>query len=92
MLPAFIQYGVDSAEATLASLLGVPRQFSTPFADQYKTRHGDLQPDGAGVFREFVENADVGRWTGVVASSSLAGKITPEDARTVFRQMQGMSG
>lgn len=89
MLPAYIQYGVHTPEATVASLLGVPRQFAESFADEFRTLFGPLEPAGASKFRAFVEDADEGRWQSIVKRAGLT-DIDPRDAMLVFRQMQGL--
>ncbi|MFY0523504.1 DEAD/DEAH box helicase [Archangium gephyra] len=89
MLPAYIQYGVHSPEAAVASLLGVPRAFSQAVGDEFRHTHGALTPSEASKFKAFVETADVARWERIVTRSSL--KVRADDLRTIWRQMQGIA-
>lgn len=90
MLGAYIQYGVNTPEAAVASLLGVPRQFAEPFGAAYRERNGELSPQDTPAFKNFVEQAGNDLWDNVTARSTLAGKVAPEDVRVVWRQMQGL--
>lgn len=90
MLPSYIQYGVHTPEAAVAALLGIPRQFAEPFAEIYRKKHGSLQPEHAGRFKDFVEAADSATWKSVVSNSSVP-EISSDDARLVVRQMQGFA-
>lgn len=92
MLPAYIQHGVRTPEAAVASLFGVPRQFAEPFGALYRERHGQLTPDRTPEFLTFVEGADAGLWREATNRSALSHAIDPEDARVVWRQMQGLEG
>lgn len=40
MLPAFIQYGVNSPEAVMASIMGVPRHAATGISEVYRRKNG----------------------------------------------------
>jgi succinate dehydrogenase flavin-adding protein (antitoxin of CptAB toxin-antitoxin module) len=91
MLPAFIQYGVRTPEAALASLLSVPRQFAEAVGAEYRERHGTLSPEEAGVFKKFIEDADAQLWSAIVARSPMADQIDPSDVRAVWRQIQGIA-
>ena len=44
MLPAYIQYGVRSPEAAVASVLGIPRQFAESAGEIFRAEHGQLTP------------------------------------------------
>lgn len=90
MLPSYIQYGVNTPEAAVASLFGLPRQFAEPMGLEFRARHGPLSPEETKAFQEFVESADTGTWDRVVQRSPLAGAIRGSDARSVWRQMQGL--
>jgi hypothetical protein len=90
MLPSYIQYGVHSPEAAVASLLGVPRQLAEPVAAAFRTTHGELAPEKASTFKEFVEKADVAVWRAAVLDSRLAAHLDPSDVRMMWRQMQGL--
>jgi helicase len=90
MLPSYIEHGVRTPEAAVASLLSVPRQLAETFADEYRTRSGPLTPEGAPAFREYLERTDAQTWRRVVEGSSLAGHVDSDDVRTVWRQMQGL--
>jgi hypothetical protein len=91
MLPAYIQYGVRTPEAAVASLLGVPRAFAEAMGQEYRARWGTLTPENARDFRGFVEAADTADWTSVVRRSGLGG-VEAADLRAVVRQMQGVTG
>ncbi|MGH7509809.1 MAG: DEAD/DEAH box helicase [Gemmatimonadales bacterium] len=90
MLPAYIQHGVRTPEAAVASLFGVPRQFAEPFGALYRERYGQLTPDRTPEFLTFVEDADIGLWQEATQRSSLSDSIDPSDVRVVWRQMQGL--
>lgn len=89
MLPAYIQYGVHSPEAAVASLLGVPRQFAEPIAAEFRKQHGTLKPEDASKFKSYVEQADNRIWELAVSQSSMANSVDPADVRSVWRRMQG---
>jgi hypothetical protein len=69
MLPAFIQYGVKTPEAALASLLSVPRQLAEPFGVEFRKKHGAMKPEESSAFKVFLEEADLESWGNVVAQS-----------------------
>lgn len=89
MLGAYIQFGVKTPEAAVASLLGIPRELAEGFGSEYRAAHGTLTPDRAPFFRSFVEDANTERWESVVERVGLS--INPEDVRMVWRQMQGLA-
>jgi helicase len=91
MLPSFIQYGVRTPEAAVASLLGIPRQFAEPVGAEYREKFGSLTPDATSQFRDFVESSDAAVWSQIVSRSELAGEIDPQDVRQVWRKMSGLS-
>lgn len=91
MLPAYIQYGVHTPEAVVASLFSVPRQLAEPMGSIYREEHGKLSPDTSSQFRDFIETADSTTWSKVVSRSSLANSVSAADLRTVWRQMQGLT-
>ncbi|MCT7973659.1 DEAD/DEAH box helicase [Laspinema olomoucense] len=88
MLAAYIQYGVRTPEAAVASLLGVPRPFAEAFSEEYRQKFGQLRPLDASQFKEFVESADEQRWNAVVERAEVE-SISSSDMRRVVRQMQG---
>ncbi len=90
MLGAYIQFGVSTPEAAVASLLGVPRQFAEAFGTEYRERAGKLTPERAPEFKRFVENADVLAWRSVTERTPLAEHVDAADVRSVVRQMQGL--
>lgn len=90
MLPSYIQYGVHSPEAAVASLLGIPREFAEAFGSEYIERFGQLSPEKTGAFKTFVEESDEKRWKSVISKSSL-NSVDPGDMNTVFRSMQGIT-
>ncbi len=90
MLPAYIQYGVHSPEAAIASLLSIPRQLAEPFGQEYRRHHGSLAPEQAPLFRAFIEQANSTIWDRVTAESPLSSYADPADLRYVWRQMQGL--
>jgi hypothetical protein len=90
MLPAYIQHGVDTPEAALASLLGVPRNIASGFSNYYRQKVAPIKPADGPKYRAFIEGADVATWTGAIDASSLKGQIDPADIRHVWRKMQGV--
>lgn len=88
MLPAYIQHGVHTPEAAVASLLSIPRQLAEPIGGVYRELYGRLQPAEAGRLRKFVENADVQVWQAAVERSNL--QVSAADVRSVWRQMRGL--
>lgn len=90
MLPAYMQYGVHTPEAAVASLLGVPRPFAEAVGEQYRERSGPLTPENAAAFQSYVESADNAVWDQVIIRSGVQG-VRPADLRKVFRQMQGFT-
>jgi hypothetical protein len=90
MLGAYIQFGVKTPEAAVASLLGVPRQFAEAFGAEYRECQGELTPERTPEFKQFVENADVPAWRRVTERTSLAQHVDASDVRSVVRQMQGL--
>ena len=89
MLPAYVQYGVRTPEAAVASLLGIPRPFAEAFGQEYRFNNGDLQPSEAGEFKSFIESADETRWASVIERSEVP-SISTGDMRKVVREMQGI--
>lgn len=90
MLPAYVQYGVHTPEAAVASLLGVPRPFAEAMGQQYRERSGPLSPENAGAFKTYVESADDATWRQVVERAAVP-DVRSTDIRKVFLQMQGLS-
>ena len=91
MLPAYIQYGVNTPEATVVSLLGLPREFAEPFAEEYRERHGKLVPQNVNSLKDFIFDADEDRWARVVSRRSSTTSVNHSDLRMVWRQMQGLA-
>ena len=90
MLPAYIQYGVHSPEAAIAGLLGVPRQFAEAIGEEFREQHGPIQPESTARLKEYLEGSDQATWNRVVDRSPLSGRIDPDDAWEVWRQIQGL--
>jgi hypothetical protein len=90
MLPAYVQYGVHTPEAAVASLLGVPRPFAESMGQQYRERSGPLIPENAVAFQAYVESADDSIWQQVVERAGVTG-VRSADIRKVFLQMHGMT-
>lgn len=91
MFPSYLQYGVHTPEAAVASLLGVPRAFAESLGDVYRNRFGNLTPNTASRLKSFIEDADVRAWAEIVERSPASG-VNAADLRKVFRQMQGLRG
>jgi helicase len=91
MLPAYIQHGVNTPEAAVAALFGVPRLMAEPIAKTYRQRQGDLTPETVEKFRSFIEHADDSVWDEAVQQSRLHNKIEGKQVRGVWRQMRGLS-
>jgi helicase len=91
MLPAYIQYGVSSPEAVMASILGVPRSAATAIGKVYVNANGPLQSDQSVKFRTFLNGSTPDQWAQAVAGSRLAGKVSPIDLYQVWRRSQGAS-
>jgi hypothetical protein len=92
MLPAYLQHGVDSPEAAVAALVGLPRPLARAAGELWRERKGRLQPGQARELRDFVEGADLGTYADLVERSSWRGAVRPEDAATVVRGMMGRRG
>jgi len=90
MLATYIQYGVHTPEAGLASLLGVPRPFAEAFSEEYRRRFGQLKPSDASQFKAFVESADEQQWNAIAERAEVE-SINPSEVRRVVRQMQGLA-
>lgn len=89
MLPAFIEYGVRTPEAAVASLFNIPRQFAEAFGEEYRFHYGPLHPNRTAHFKTFIESANPYIWDKVVRNSPLADKIDSRDLLRVWKQMQG---
>ncbi|MDN7726281.1 DEAD/DEAH box helicase [Burkholderia gladioli] len=92
MLPAYIQHGVNTPEAAVASLFSVPRLMAEPLATCFRANEGRLSPDNVRRFRTFIEQADEKTWGEALKNSKLAGKVAPAQARAVWRRMRGLDG
>lgn len=90
MLPAYIQYGVNSPASVMAAMLGVPRQAAHAVADQYVARHGALQPDQGARFRTFLETSPVEVWRDALADTRLGSLVSADDLHGVWRDAQGL--
>lgn len=90
MLPAYIQYGVNTPSSVLASILGVPRQLSPRIAARYHEDNGAMKPEDGTKFRNFLETSTVEVWRDALAGTNLAGLVTAEDLRSVWRDAQGL--
>jgi len=91
MLPAYIQYGVHSSEATVASLLQVPRQFAEATAAVYRKQFGNLLPEQALQFKSFLESAKTSTWEAIIKESKFGSVVNPDDLQGVWRQMNGLA-
>ncbi|NNH83559.1 DEAD/DEAH box helicase [Rhizobium laguerreae] len=91
MLPAFIQYGVNSPEAVMASIMGVPRHAATGISEVYRRKNGDLTPDGSSKFKQFLQTSAVEDWAEAIAGTKVGGYVSPTDLRTVWRDAQGLN-
>jgi DEAD/DEAH box helicase len=89
MLPAYIQFGVHTPEAAVASLLGVPRPFAEALGAIYRERSGGITPETASQFRDYVETVNTTGWQEAVERSGIVG-VRSEDLKVVYRQMQGL--
>lgn len=89
MLPAYIQYGVNTPEAAVASLLGVPRSFATAFGDLYREQYGPLTPENVSEFRAFAESAESEVWNQVVERAGIQG-VRAEHIHAVMSELQGV--
>lgn len=90
MLPAYIQHGVNTPEAAVAALFGVPRLMAEPIAATYRNKEGTLTPETVERFRSFIEHADNSVWDEAVKQSRLANKIEGKQVRGVWRKMRGL--
>jgi hypothetical protein len=90
MLPAYIQYGVNSPASVMASILGVPRQLATPIAELYHEHNGALRPEDGTRFRQFLETSSVEMWRDAVSGTAMASAVSPDDLRSVWRDAQGI--
>ncbi len=90
MLPAYIQYGVNSPASVMASILGVPRQLASRLADLYDEANGSLRPEDGAKFRAFLESSPVEVWRDAVTGTRIAELVSAEDLRSVWRDAQGI--
>lgn len=90
MLAAYLQYGVHSPEGTIASLLGVPRQFAEATGVEFRRVNGQLKPEDANKFKDFMNSADETLWASIVKGSTMSETIDPGDVRSVWREMNGL--
>ncbi|MGM5028328.1 DEAD/DEAH box helicase [Tardiphaga sp. 862_B3_N4_1] len=91
MLPAYIQYGVNTPSSVLASILGVPRQVASRIAEQYDAANGAMTPEDGAKFRSFLETSPVEVWRDAVIDTKIASIASPDDLRTVWRDAQGLN-
>lgn len=91
MLPAYIQYGVNSPASVMASILGVPRQLATSIAGLYHEANGALRPEDSAKFRHFLETSPVEIWRDAVKGTAMASSVSAEDLRSVWRDAQGIN-
>lgn len=91
MLPAYIQYGVNSPASVMASILGVPRQLASRIADLYHEENGDLRPEDGAKFRNFLETSSVEIWRDAVTGTPMTDFVSAEDLRSVWRDAQGIN-
>jgi len=90
MLPAYIQYGVNTPGSVLASMFGVPRQAAPGMAAQYLESNGALKVGDNVRFREFLETSSVEVWRDALLGSRVDGLVSPSDMRQVWRDAQGL--
>ncbi|AGS25654.1 DEAD/DEAH box helicase [Rhizobium etli] len=91
MLPAFIQYGVNSPEAVVASIMGVPRHAATGISEVYRRRNGNLTPEGSRQFRAFLQESVVEDWAEAIEGTTVGTYVSADDLRTVWRDAQGLN-
>jgi hypothetical protein len=91
MLGSYIEHGVDTPEAAVASLLGMPRHFAIPFAREYREEHGKMSVEDTKQFREFLESADEDRWEQILDAVALPEDVSAEDAQRVWNKLSGVS-
>ena len=90
MLPAYIQYGVGNPESVVAALMGVPRAAAPSIAAIYVEKNGPLKPETGNDFRSFLENRTPDTWSAALDKTKLAGRVSAEDFRQVWRDSQGL--
>jgi hypothetical protein len=90
MLPAYIQYGVNTPSSVLASILGVPRQVASRIAELYDATNGVLKPEDGTKFRTFLETSPVEVWRDALSGTRIADLASPDDIRSVWRDAQGL--
>ncbi|UIY40815.1 DEAD/DEAH box helicase [Methylobacterium radiotolerans] len=91
MLPSYIQYGVNTPEAVLAVLLGIPRAVSAGVAEAYTSKFGKVSPQDTRKFRSFMTASDDDFWESAIIKSKMAGRVRAEDLRAVWRAAQGLA-
>lgn len=79
MLPAYLQFGVSTPEAAVASLLGVPRPLAEAVGQVWREERGVLTPENAGELRRMVEGADEATWGRVLKRSPWADTLDASD-------------
>lgn len=90
MLPAYIQYGVNTPASVLAAMFGIPRQAAPGIAAQYAARNGAPKPGDNARFRAFLETSSVEVWRDAISGSRVDGLVSPADLRQVWRDAQGL--
>lgn len=91
MLPAFIQYGVNSPEAVMASIMGVPRHVATGVSEVYRRRNGNLTPERSSKFKAFLQESVVDDWAEAIKGTTVGTYVSAADLRTVWRDAQGLN-
>lgn len=88
-LPSFLQFGVDTSEAALASVLGVPRVLAPSVSKAFNSQYGKLTVDNVSEFKGYVENYDTKKWESIKMHSRLGNKLTTNELITVLKKLQG---
>jgi len=89
MLPAYLQYGVNTPEAVVASILGVPRQISLAVSEVFKSIHGDLEPENVREFRELIESDNSAFWGAVKDHTGFGDDISTQNVIDLVQDIQG---
>ena len=89
LLPSFLQFGVNTPEATVASILGIPRVFAKSIGQEYRNEKGVLTKDSVNSFKSYVEDYDSSSWQKAARKTQVAELVSTSDIIHVLKKLQG---
>ena len=89
LLPSFLQFGVNTPEATVASILGIPRVFAKSIGQEYRNERGVLTKDSVSSFKSYVESYDSPWWRKAASQTQVAEFVSTNDIIHVLKKLQG---